>query len=312
MIKIPLWNRRFHWLTLTSSMFKSCKMVLANKAIKYSGLVVLSFLIAIVFSCGTDPSMDDTPPIEEEKDPWNLIFEDEFEDDLSLWNAWNSGAFNEEIQLYRPEQLSLENGILKIEAQREQITGAMHPWDNAQKEFEYVSGRIESKEFFGPSDEVGEREYRFVAKMKLPSGNGMWPAFWTYGDPWPTAGEIDILEARGSAPKKFQSNLFYGTQANVNINKHTEVKYKTENNLTTEFHTYEMIWKSDSIQIILDDELLHTYVSNSDNNVNQMFGKEHRIVLNTAVGGFFFPDRNSENYADNSVFEIDWVRVYRK
>ncbi|MFY0671934.1 MAG: glycoside hydrolase family 16 protein [Bacteroidia bacterium] len=288
-------------------------MALTSKALKYSGLIVLSFLIATVFSCGTNPSMDDAPPIEEEeKDPWNLIFEDEFDGDLSLWNAWNSGAFNEEIQLYKPEQLKIENGILRIEAQREKVTGNAHPWDNTQKEFEYVSGRIESKDFFGPQDTDGKREYRFMARVKLPAGNGMWPAFWTYGDPWPTAGEIDIFEARGSAPKKFQSNLFYGTQENVNINRHTEVEYKAESDLTTDFHVYEMIWKSDSIQIILDDELLHTYAANSDNNVDKMFGKEHRIVLNTAVGGLFFNYGNSESFAEQSTYEIDWVRVYRK
>ena len=251
---------------------------------------------------------DNTPA---DTSSWNLVFEDEF-DDLSSWNVWYGGAFNNEIQLYREEQLSVDNSILTINALRASVSGPTDPYNATPKEFEYVSGRIESQEVYGPSDEEGEREYKFAARIKLPNGHGMWPAFWSYGDPWPTQGEIDVLEARGGEPDVFQSNIFYGTSPNVNINQNTEAVHSVGQDLTADFHVYEMIWRENSIDILFDEELIHTYTANSDNNISSLFGKEQKIVLNTAVGGFFFPDQNSSNYADSASMEVDWVRVYKR
>lgn len=243
---------------------------------------------------------------------WSLVFEEEFENDLSQWNAWNSGAFNQEIQMYRPEQLSLENGILTITVERQQVSGASTVADSTIKDFEYVSGRIESKGLFGPSNTDGKQEYRFAARIKLPNGHGMWPAFWTYGDPWPLQGEIDILEARGGRPTEFLSNLFYGTEPGISIINNVDVLHETGQDLTKEFHVYEMIWKADSIAILFDEELIHTYTANQQNYVAEFFDKKQKVVLNTAVGGWFFEDQNSANYADSATMEVDWVRVFTR
>ena len=74
------------------------------------------------------------------KAEWQLIFEDNFEQDLSQWNVWNGGAYNDEIQLYRPEQLSIEEGVLQIRTERQAIQGPTTNVDSTQKSFEYVSG----------------------------------------------------------------------------------------------------------------------------------------------------------------------------
>jgi len=244
--------------------------------------------------------------------PWNLIFEDNFNTDLSSWNVWEGGAFNEEIQLYTASQLSLSNGILNIAIQRQNVTGPTNIYDATPKNFEYLSGRIESKALYGPSATDGERQYRFEARIKLPSGNGMWPAFWSYGDPWPTQGEIDILEARGNEPMAYQSNIFYGPRANRNVTRNTEVHYTVNVDLTADFHVYAMVWGSNFIEIYFDGQLMHTYVANRDNQVANLFGKKEKLVLNTAVGGLFFQDRNSANYANNALMQVDWVRVYSR
>jgi len=276
-----------------------------NLNVKYIFLMLISFFI--VTGCA---SRDERQ--EQVNEPWNLIFEDDFNDDLSFWNVWYGGAFNEEIQLYRPEQLSIDNGILKINVQRENISGPTSIFDSTPKSFEYVSGRIESKELFGPSNIDGNREIRFAARIKLPFGHGMWPAFWSYDDPWPTQGEIDILEARGGEPLEYQSNIFYGSTPNINTNQGTERVYEIAQDLTSAYHTYEMIWRSNSIDIIFDDQLLYTYQANNNNNINNLFDKKQKIVLNVAVGGIFFIDQNSNNYADSSTMEIDWVKVYKR
>lgn len=243
---------------------------------------------------------------------WNLVFQDDFNTDLSAWNVWEGGAFNEEIQLYTASQLSLNNDILNIAVQRQNVSGPTNIYDSTVKNFEYLSGRIESKAHYGPSATEGERQYRFEARIKLPSGHGMWPAFWSYGDPWPTQGEIDIMEARGGEPMEYQSNIFYGPRANRSVTRNTEVHYTVGVDLSSNFHIYEMVWASNFIEIYFDGELMHTYIANRDNQVANLFGKKEKIVLNTAVGGLFFQDRNSANYANVALMEVDWVRVYKR
>ena len=290
-------------------------------------LVVFLFAIVGFSSCSSDSSenmeTDDTVQIpdsntpEEPLDPnrpWNLVWEDDFDGDLSKWNVWQSGAFNNEIQFYRPEQLTIEDGILTIDVQRETITGPNNPFDDSPKEFQYVSGRIESKKTFGPSRATGETEYRFMARIKMPPGNGMWPAFWSYGDPWPTKGEIDIVEARGNLPMEFSSNIFYGTEPNIPLtdNNNTVVEHELEVDITADFHTYELIWTATSLEIIFDGETLHKYQASPLNYIATLFGLKQQLVLNTAVGGFFFPNSSPSSFVDNSQMQVDWVRVYKR
>lgn len=264
--------------------------------------------VVVLSACMDKQKNNGSPPSSD----WKIIFEDNFDRDLSQWNVWYGGAYNDEIQLYRPEQLSLKEGVLHIRTERQVIQGPTTNVDSTQKSFEYVSGRIESKELFGFSELEGDREYRFVARLKLPKGVGMWPAFWTYGDPWPTQGEIDILEARGNRPKQFQSNLFYGPTPGINMNKDTEVEYEADLNLTDHFFVYEMIWKADRIEIWFEGELKHTYLADANNNIDQMALKKQKVVFNNAVGGWFIGNMSSESFGNSAVMEVDWVRVYKR
>ena len=290
---------------------------------RYGTFLCLSLLL--VFACsssGNDDSDDQSnlpidPPDEETLDPnreWNLVFEEEFETDLAQWNVWESGAFNNEIQFYRPEQLVIENGILTINVQRENIVGPNNPFDPTPKQFEYVSGRIESKTTFGPSNGNGETEYRFMAHIKMPPGNGTWPAFWSYGEPWPTKGEIDIIEARGNLPMEFSSNIFYGTQPGIPItdNNNTVHEHEVDVDITADFHTYELIWTATNLEIYFDGELLHRYNASPLNFIASLFGQKQQLVLNTAVGGFFFPNSSPTTFVDTSEMQVDWVRVYKR
>ncbi|WP_221409107.1 glycoside hydrolase family 16 protein [Reichenbachiella versicolor] len=261
-----------------------------------------------------EQSVPIVPDVEAEainKEGYELVFNESFEEDLSSWTEWNGGAFNNEIQLYQSEQLIIEGGLLTINTKRQAVTGDATPWDDTQKSFEYLSGRIESKTFFGPSDAEGEQTYIVSTRMKLPTGHGMWPAFWMYADPWPTLGELDILEARGGSGKQFQFNMFYGKEANKTIAQNSKKTYSGEVDLRQDFHVYELIWTETQVQVALDGRIVIT-VDSSGNNLEDIFGNQLSIVLNTAVGGVFFTDNNSENYADESKLQVDWVRVYKK
>ena len=115
---------------------------------------------------------------------WTKKFEDNFTANLNQWNVWTGGAFNNELQHYQPSNLSVANGILTIDAKRENVTGPTTPFDATPKSFEFTSGRIETKTHFSSSNTTPR--VRMIARVKLPTGYGMWPAFWSYGDPWPT------------------------------------------------------------------------------------------------------------------------------
>ncbi len=287
--------------------------------------VVLSIVLIInsliLSKCGSDdngirpkdPEVLNPIPLPV-NDEFQLVFEENFDNDLSKWDIWEGGAFNEEIQLYRSEQLEVKDGILTINTKRESVTGATSPFDNTNKQFEYVSGRIESKQLFGPEDKAGERVYKIASRIKLPKGFGMWPAFWLFADPWPTLGEIDILEARGNEEAKFQSNIFYGTTNGENILKESDTKmsYEGTENLTDDFHIFALIWQEKTLEILLDEVSVIKYEASTRNAIAEIFGGDLKIVLNNAVGGVFFFNTNPEDYIDEASMQVDWVKVYKK
>lgn len=236
---------------------------------------------------------------------WTKIFEDDFSTDLSKWNTWNGGAYNNELQMYQAANMQISNGNLIISAVKETVTGPTTPSDATPKTFNYTSGRIESKTNFSASSV--NPKIRIAARIKLPSGYGMWPAFWSYGDPWPTQGEIDILEARGQEEFKYQTNYFYGKTVNRNLVRSAEGFVTTDVSLQTCYHLYEMIWSQNSLQFYFDGQLIKT---NSGGYVPSLFGKTERITLNLAVGGNFFSNFNPSLIQTGSVY-VDWVKVFR-
>jgi beta-glucanase (GH16 family) len=236
---------------------------------------------------------------------WTKIFEDDFSTDLSKWDTWNGGAYNNELQMYQAANLQISNGNLVISAVKETVTGPTTPSDATPKTFNYTSGRIESKTNFSASSV--NPKIRIAARIKLPSGYGMWPAFWSYGDPWPTQGEIDIREARGQEEFKYQTNYFYGKTVNRNLVRSAEGFVTTDVSLQTCYHLYEMIWSQNSLQFYFDGQLIKT---NSGGYVPSLFGKTERITLNLAVGGNFFSNFNPSLIQTGTMY-VDWVKVFR-
>ncbi len=151
-----------------------------------------------------------------------------------------------------------------------------------------------------------------VARIKLPVGYGMWPAFWSYGDPWPTQGEIDILEAKGQEPTTYYTNYFYGNTVNTNLVSGATSTINSSVSLQTCYHVYEMVWEASKLSFYLDGNLVDTKsaASPGGNYVSNLFGKSEKIVLNLAVGGNFFKSLVTRNIAPGTM-EVDWLQVYR-
>jgi beta-glucanase (GH16 family) len=235
---------------------------------------------------------------------WTKTFEDNFDANLSKWNIWTTGGYNNELQYYQPANMQLVNSNLVINAKKETVTGATTPFDATPKIFNYTSGRLECKTNISAS--AATPKVRIVARIKLASGYGMWPAYWSYGDPWPTQGEIDYLEMRGQEPFKYQTNYFYGRATNRNLVKN-QVGFITSNvSLTDCYHTYEMIWAQNSLTSLFDGNVVETKTGSY---VPNLFGKTERIVLNLAVGGNFFSNFNPAQIVTGSMY-VDYVKVF--
>jgi beta-glucanase (GH16 family) len=235
---------------------------------------------------------------------WTKIFEDNFDTNLTKWTIWTGGAYNNELQLYQAANLQVANGLLSITAKKETVTGPTLPENQTPKTFGFTSGRIECKTNVSASST--QPKVRMTARIKLPSGYGMWPAFWSYGNSWPTNGEIDILEARGNEPFAYSTNYFYGRRAGVPLGGDNSTVITSGVSLTDCYHVYEVIWEKNALTFLLDGQIVNTKTGGY---VPNLFGKTERVTLNLAVGGNFFSNLIPANIVPGTML-VDYVKVF--
>jgi len=244
---------------------------------------------------------------------WSLVWSDEFDGatlDASNWtpavgNGCPSlcGWGNNELQYYRSQNISVAGGFLTITAKRENFGGA-----------QFTSGRLHSH---------GKRSFlygRIEMRAKLPTGGGMWPAFWmmpeadVYGG-WAASGELDIMESVNDADE-ISGTLHFGGEWPDNTS--TGGSYAPGTDFSAGFHTYAVEWEPDQIRWYVDDVLYSTkyssqwYSLGAPGNPRAPFDQEFYILLNCAVGGNF-PGCTSPACIDADFpqeFVIDYVRVY--
>ncbi|CAF0946594.1 unnamed protein product [Didymodactylos carnosus] len=242
---------------------------------------------------------------------YKKVFEDNFNTNLHNWKIWTGGAYNQELQYYQSSNLKVQNGKLVITARKETVKGATVPSNPQLKTFNYTSGRIESKTYFTPTKSFSK--VRISARIKLPSGYGMWPAFWTYNDPWPTKGEIDIIEAQGQYPFQYTTNYFYGSQPNIPQTDATKITSLITSNvsLTKCYHVYEVIWTKQSLIYLLDGKIINKKSASTPANkyIPSLFGKLQRITLNVAVGGNYFVNLDPSKIHPDAMY-VDWIKVF--
>lgn len=239
----------------------------------------------------------------------NLVFEDNFDTDGFIDpNVWNfdigdgtaqgiPGWGNNELQTYtdRPDNATVENGFLLITAKQEAFNGAS-----------YTSARLTTK------GKIQQQYGRFEARIRLPYGQGMWPAFWLLGDDsdgeiWPQIGEIDVMENRGQEPTKISGTVHGpGYSAGNSIFK----EYTFENSrVDTEFHVYGIEWGPDNINFYVDDAL-YNQITPEDVTGEWVFNdRPFYILLNLAVGGNFVGSPNAETVFPQTML-VDYVRIY--
>ena len=107
---------------------------------------------------------------------WSLVFKENFDagyDDQ--WIAWESGAYNQELQHYQPSNVIVDNGFLYLKGKREKVSGKTQPNNQKVKKFNFTSGRVESKKLFGPKNIEGQKKMKFSARLRLVEGEGLCP-----------------------------------------------------------------------------------------------------------------------------------------
>ena len=191
------------------------------------------------------------------------------------------------------------------------IIGRKEPWEN----FDYTSASINTHHKF--SFLYGKIE----ARMKLPAGQGMWPAFWMMGESrgpqrWPKCGEIDIMEFyRVNCSPTILANFAWGSEKR-GVAKWDDLK-KPFSDFTSmdpdwpkKFHVWKMDWDENSIKLYLDNHLLNDMAVKDCVNPDGFnpFLQPHYLLLNLAIGA---------NGGDPSrskppiIYEVDWVRIYQ-
>jgi beta-glucanase (GH16 family) len=237
---------------------------------------------------------------------WTKTFEDNFDGDLSKWNIWNGGGFQQELQCYQASNLQIVGGVLQISAKNETVTGPISLNNDTVKSFNYTSGAIQCKTDI--SANATTPKVRIVARIKIASGYGLATAFWSFGDNWPQQGEIDYLEARGDDPTKYFTDYFYGPTLNKSVVAVSDSyeENRTDGDLSSGYHVYTMEWSQNSLTSYIDGQLVETKASA---HVADLFGKTEHITLNLAVGGLLFNALSTADISPGTLY-VDYVKVF--
>lgn len=241
----------------------------------------------------------------------HLVWADEFEGaegtppDPARWdydlggNGWGNG----ELQSYtrRPENSALDGaGHLRVTARRERYSGA----DGVRRDF--TSARLVTR------DRYEFRYGRLEARVKLPRGQGLWPAAWMVGANmedvgWPASGEIEVMESingmtatLGSLKGPRRDGGYWATGDTKDVSSP----------LSEDFHVYRVDWTAEGITHYLDGEPFYTTRREDiPADGTWVFDRDFYLILNVAVGGWAGPPTESVPLPQSML--VDWIRVYQ-
>ncbi len=263
----------------------------------------------------TDAALDARAPLDADmaadgaRPGWRLVWRDEFDatagapPDNTKWTpqVGLNGA-NAELEFYTARAQNVAHdgaGNLVITARRESYMGAS-----------YTSARIESGGKF-------EQMYgRFESRMKLPTGQGLWPAFWIEGNNgsvgWPARGELDIMENVGRDPT---SNVGAMHGPGYSGSMDFRATYVLAGGYSSDFHVFAIEWEPNVVRWYVDDNLYETRtpadLAARGGNLRWVYDHPFFIIFNVAVGGRFPGNPDATTPFPQALY-IDYVRVYAR
>lgn len=285
-----------------------------------AGAKTLACSVALAVSCAS-PGIAPAPQPTIVRGEWELAWSDEFDGpagsgvDTTKWRYDTAdgcqmgicGWGNQEKQFYSSaaDNLALDGGgRLRIVA-RPAPPGLSCYYGACR----YTSGKITTRGKFSAAPGLVE------ARLKVPAGQGLWPAFWMLGasypaTPWPRCGELDIMEFRGSRPATISSAI-HGPGYSGNT-PFVRARSLTPRNFSDDFHTFGVVWDSARVQFFVDDTLHYSVTrAEVERRGAWVFDQPFFAILNLAVGGAFDGDPVSDAILPATLL-VDYVRVYRR
>jgi beta-glucanase (GH16 family) len=245
---------------------------------------------------------------------WQLTWSDEFDQpegsapDASKWSydVGGNGWGNNELESYtkRPKNAHIEHGALVISAFAESYTGE----DGITRP--YTSARLLTKGKFA------QQYGRFEARIKIPYGQGLWPAFWMLGADidragWPACGEIDIFENIGKEPGMVHGTV-HGPGYSGSGGIGASYAVAAGRRFADDFHIFAVEWEPRAVRFYVDGKLYNT-VSPGRLPAGTKWVYDHPffLLLNVAVGGNW-PGSPDASTVFPQTMTVDYVRVYRR
>jgi cephalosporin-C deacetylase-like acetyl esterase/beta-glucanase (GH16 family) len=256
-----------------------------------------------------------------------VVFADEFDGDAldrARWTVRITGrTVNEEQQAYVDDSTTLR--IVHGAAARGadggalEISGRSRPGHRTPEgnEFDFVSGRLDTR---------GKMEFTYgvaAARMRLPAGHGLWPAFWVLGTgPWPATGEIDVMENVGDPAWVSAAMHGPGYSGDTPLVKRDRFPAGQD---ATGWHVYAVEWRPDELRFRVDDREIYRVTKAMVAPYGRWaFDNPKFLILNLALGGGYprsvngtkgppyvgLPDSTVRLIrAGRAVVLVDWVRV---
>jgi beta-glucanase (GH16 family) len=249
---------------------------------------------------------------------WTQVWADEFDGtsiDSSKWghevDCWGGGNGEDQCYVTAAKNSFVRDGFLHIVALKDRPSGATSPTDPTVVTKGHSSARLRT---------LGKGDWKYgriEARMKLPFGKGLWPAFWmlptdrVYGG-WAASGEIDVMEAINlkSGPNEVHGTLHYGGAWPANV--HTGTNYRPPSNVWENFYTYAVEWEEGEFRWFVDQKHYATQTkwrTTAAAAFPAPFDQKFHIILNVAVGGQWpGPPDGTTTFPQELV--VDYVRVY--
>jgi beta-glucanase (GH16 family) len=234
-----------------------------------------------------------------------LVWRDEFDGtalNTAFWTPLtgrgNGGWGNNELQFYRAENTTLQQGYLVIEARQERVGDAL-----------YTSSRLVTK---------GKKAFRYGRidiRALLPKGQGIWPALWMLGENidqvnWPACGEIDIMELVGHEAGVVHGTAHYGATFAQHGYKGKSTQLPAGKDFSQEFHVFSINWEENKIVWLMDDQPFFQLTPADIIPAPWPFNLEHHFLFNVAVGGNWPGNPNSTTVFPQHML-VDYVRVFQ-
>jgi beta-glucanase (GH16 family) len=276
---------------------------------------VLTPLLACLLNCGCVVERWRVTPASIHG--YALVWSDEFNGadgsspDASKWTydagTGGNGWGNHELETYtnRTQNARIKDGNLVITAQKETYTGS----DGVTRN--YTSARLKTQGL------LSQAYGRFEARIKIPAGQGMWPAFWMLGDNiasmgWPKCGEIDIMENIGKEPGIIHGSLHGPSTTGRTSDASASFSLTAGQNFADDFHLYAVEWEPATIRFYVDSNLYATFTqSRWPAGGTWVFDHPFFILLNLAVGGDWPGSPDATTVFPQQML-VDYVRVYTK